>query len=157
MPTRNLTNDASWDAVLRMDGSPEGGPLASNRPLVDLVRWCTTNTVRGLAGDRLTVIESLIESVRRTRWEFPDGVTEVEFHVLGVGGKQRPDLSGRRHLVISPFINEEGLAIVAPSASAIVVSRPDQLELLPTDIVAGLDCRWITSIDLDHDSPNAWR
>jgi len=62
---RNLTNDASWDALLRLDGAPEGGPLASNRPLADLVRWCTANAVRRLDDTRLSSIESLVESVRR--------------------------------------------------------------------------------------------
>lgn len=155
VPTRNLTNDASWDAVLRLDGAPEGGPLASNRPLADLVRWCTANAVRGLDDARLLAIESLAESVRRTRWEFPDGVNDIEFHVFGVAGKHLPDFSGRRHLVISPFVNAAGLDIVAPGDHAIVVSRPEQLELLPSKTVQDLDCRWITSIDLDHDDISA--
>ena len=155
VPTRNLTNDASWDAVLRLDGTPDGGPLASNRPLADLVRWCTSHAVRDLEGARLVAIESLVESVRRTRWEFPDGVNEIEFHVLGVAGKHLPDFSGRRQLVISPFVNTEGLDIVAPSDQVIVVSRPDELELLPSETVDTLDCRWITSIDLDHADASA--
>lgn len=155
VPTRNLTNDASWDAVLRLDGAPEGGPLASNRPLADLVRWCTANAVRRPDDARLSRIESLVESVRRTRWEFPDGVNDIEFHVLGVAGKHLPDFSGRRHLVVSPFVNAAGLEIVAPSEHAIVVSRPEQLELLPSKTVQDLDCRWITSIDLDHDDASA--
>ena len=139
VPTRNLTNDASWDAVLRLDGAPEGGPLASNRPLADLGRWCTTNAVRRMDDARLSSIESLVETVRRTRWEFPDGVNDIEFHVLGVAGKHLPDFSGRRHLVVSPFVNAAGLAIVAPSDHAIVVSRPEQLELLPSKTVQDLD------------------
>jgi hypothetical protein len=155
IPTRNLTNDASWDAVLRLDGSPEGGPLASNRPLADLVRWCMSNTVRGLETARRLAIESLVESVRRTRWEFPGGVNDIEFHVFGLAGKHLPDFSGRRHLIISPFVNASGLDIVAPSDRAIVVSRPDQLELLPSETVHSLDCRWITSIDLDHADTSA--
>jgi hypothetical protein len=151
VPTRNLTNDASWDAVLRMDGTPDGGPLASNRPLADLIRWCTANTVRGLADDRRERIESLVESVRRARWELPDGVTDIEFHLLGVSGRHMPDFSGRRTLVMSPFINAEGLALVAPTDQITVISRPDQLELLPTDVVEELDCRWIASVDVNRD------
>jgi hypothetical protein len=155
VPTRNLTNDASWDAVLRLDGSPEGGPLASNRPLADLVRWCTANTLHTLDDARLDGINSLVESVRRTRWDLPTGVNDIEFHAIGVGGRNVPDFSGRRHLVISPFVNAAGLGAVAPSDRPIVVSRPDQLELLPSDTVHDLDCRWITSIDLDHDDASA--
>lgn len=151
VPTRNLTNDVSWDAVLRLDGVPAGGPLSSNRPLVDLVRWCVEHTTIRVTEARSAGIESMLESVRRTRWEFPDGVNDIVFHALGVAGRSRSDFSGRRQLVISPFVNEEGLAIVAPSEEAIVVARPEQLDLLPADLLGALDCRWITSVGGDDD------
>ena len=48
VPTRNLTNDASWDAVLRLDGSPAGGPSSANRPLADLIKWCMEHGTRPL-------------------------------------------------------------------------------------------------------------
>ena len=145
VPTRNLTNDVSWDAVLRLDGTPVGGRDAANRPLADLIQWCCSNTPRGVSPDRLEGIESLIESVRRTAWEFPDGVNEIIFHAMGIRGSQRPDFTGSRHLVISPFVNADGLDIVAPSDDPVVISRPEQLELLPTDALAGLDCRWFAT------------
>ena len=159
VPTRNLTNDVSWDAVLRLDGTPVGGRDAANRPLADLIRWCCSNTPRGVSPDRLEEIESLIESVRRTEWEFPDGVNEIIFHALGIRGSQRPDFTGSRHLVISPFVNADGLAIVAPSGDPVVISRPEQLELLPADALAGLDCRWFATPTIDGEgeeqpSPN---
>ncbi len=31
-------------------------------------------------------------------------MNDIEFHVLGVAGKHLPDFSGRRHLVVSPFL-----------------------------------------------------
>lgn len=151
VPTRNLTNDASWDAVLRLDGTPVGGPDSANKPLADLVRWCCSNTPRGIEPDRLGGIESLVESVRRTVWEYPDGVNEMVFHVLGLAGRKRPDFTGNRHLVISPFVTLEGLAAVAPSTSPVVVSRPDQLEMLPADAVASLDCRWFATPTMGDD------
>lgn len=151
VPTRNLTNDASWDAVLRLDGTPEGGPLAKNRPLVDLVSWCMEHTTLEIDANRRAGIESLSETVRRTRWESPEGVNDIVFHALGLSRRPRPDFSGRRHLVISPYVNADGLAIVAPSPNAVVVARPDQLELLPTELVEGIDCRWITSVGGDDD------
>ena len=151
VPTRNLTNDAGWDAVLRLDGVPTGGPLSSNRPLVDLVRWSVGHTTVPVAEPRRAAIESMLESVRRTRWEFPEGVNDIVFHALGVARGSRPDFSGRRHLVVSPFVNEQGLALVAPSQKAIVVARPEQLDLLPTDILSALDCRSITSVGGDDD------
>lgn len=152
VPTRNLTNDASWDAVLRLDGTPTGGPDSANKPLADLVRWCCSNTPRGIDPSRLRSIESLVESVRRTEWEYPDGVNEMVFHALGVAGRKRPDFTGYRHLVISPFLNTEGLEIVAPSESPVVVSRPEQMELLPAAVIDGLDCRWFATPTVDDDA-----
>ncbi|HMR94121.1 MAG TPA: phospholipase D family protein [Microthrixaceae bacterium] len=137
--------------MLRLDGRPAGGPDAANKPLVDLVRWCCSNTPRGIEPTRLTGIESLVESVRRTEWEYPDGVNEMIFHALGVAGRKPPDFTGNRHLVISPFVNAEGLDTVAPSANPVVISRPEQLELLPTDVVAGLDCRWFATPTIGDD------
>jgi hypothetical protein len=152
VPTRNLTNDASWDAVLRLDGTPDGGPLASNRPLVNLVRWCTEHTILKIDADRRAGIDSLLETVRRTRWELPEGVHDVTFHTLGLTRRpRRPDFSGRRHLVISPFVNANGLAVVAPSTDVVVIARPQQLDLLPTEVVRGMDCRWITSTGGEED------
>src|SRR5439155_2651146 len=116
-----------------------------------LVRWCLAHATIPVAAERGARIESLLESVRRTRWEFPDGVSDVMFHALGVAGRKVPDFSGRRQLVISPFVNEEGLAIVAPSDNAVLVARPEQLDLLPSTVLAGIDCRWITSVGGDDD------
>ena len=155
VPTRNLTNDVSWDAVLRLDGAPEGGPLASNRPLVDLVRWCLDHSTQPVTDDRQSRIKAMLESVRRTRWEFPAGVNDVVFHALGVAGRARPDFSGRRHLVISPFVNEEGLDVVAPSDDVVVIARPDQLDLLSASLLTELDARWITSVGGDDDQTSS--
>jgi hypothetical protein len=151
VPTRNLTSEASWDAVLRLDGTVDGVPKSSNRPLVDLVRWCTGHTTIPLDSTRQAGIDSLLEAVRRTRWELPEGVGEVIFHALGLGGRTRPDFSGRRQLVISPFVNADGLRIVAPTPNAIVVARAEQLGMLPVELVKKLDCRCITSVGGDED------
>jgi hypothetical protein len=157
VPTRNLTNDASWDAVLRLDGEVAGGPKASNRALAELLRWCVDHTVFAMDRARMSAIDGLVESVRRVDWEFPDGVNELGFHVLGVGRRDVPDFSGRRHLVISPFVNDTGIQLVAPSDDVVVVSRPDELETLSSELLTDLDCRSIASMgaataDEEHDN-----
>jgi hypothetical protein len=153
VPTRNLTNDSSWDAVLRLDGEASGGPAAANRPVADLLRWCLANAVREIDTGRRRAIESLVESVRRGWWDVPDGVTDLVFHALGVPGSTLPDFSGRRTLVISPFVNSAGIEHVAPNEGAEVtlVSRPEQMEMLDPATLEWLDCRWIASVDLDRD------
>jgi hypothetical protein len=146
VPTRNLTNDASWDAVLRLDGSIAGGARSANRPLAELLRWCTGNVVTPLPPARASEVASLVESVRRADWEHPEGVNELIFHCMGVGGRARPDYRGRRHLVLSPFVNDDGLDVVAPSDDVVLVSRPEQLELLDPEVLADIDCRWVASM-----------
>jgi hypothetical protein len=155
VPTRNLTNDASWDAVLRLDGSPAGGPVSANRPVADLILWCMDHGVRQLSAERRMGLESLIESVRRTRWEYPKDVQEIFFHTLGISRVAPPDFAGRRHLVISPFVTEGGLRIVAPSGGAVVISRPDQLEQLTPEAVQDFDCRVMTSVSADTEAAEA--
>src|ERR1035441_10677015 len=154
-PTRNLTNDASWDAVLRLDGVPSGGPVSANRPVADLIRWCMEHGVRSLRAERRAGLEGLVESVRRTHWDYPKDVQEIFFHALGVSTRTAPDFAGRRHLVISPFVTEGGLAIVAPSAGAVVISRPEQLEKLAPEVVDEIDCRVMTSVSADTDAHDA--
>jgi len=146
VPTRNLTNDASWDAVLRLDGTAAGGPKASNRPLADLVRWCTDNTVGTLSPERAEAVISLVDSVRRAEWEFPDGVSEIALHALGVGRGATPDFSGRRHLLIAPFLNDAGVALTGPSDDVVLVSRPEQMEHLDPDLLQAVDCRSVASM-----------
>ena len=149
VPTRNLTNDASWDAVLRLDGEPTGGPKAANRPIADLVRWCMTNTSQRIDRTRRASLDALVESLRRTTWDHPDGVTEIQFHALGIGRSALPDFRGNRHLVVSPFVNDDGIEFVAPSEDVTLISRPEQMELLSTELLERIDCRWFATLDFE--------
>lgn len=138
--TRNLTGDRSWDAVISLDG--EQGPRREpgNQPLSDLVlalpRLCTLP----LSDDRRQRVEALAGEVRRAVWEFPDDAKEVSFHALGVTKRPTlPDFSGYRRLVVSPFVDDAGLAIVSPPTrdGGFLVSRPehlDRLSELPHDL-----------------------
>lgn len=134
--SRNLTADRSWDTCLRLDGWPGTRPLASNKPLADLLRYLPGQCVGPLADDRRQRLEQLAEDVRRILWEPPEGVRDIHFHALGIPGQRRPDFSGTRHLVIAPFCNAAGLSLVAPanSAAATVVSRQEDLDRLPPEV-----------------------
>jgi hypothetical protein len=148
--TRNLTDDVSWDAVVRLDGRPGTRPYAVNRPLVDLVAALPSLAVRPLASERRAGIEDLAEELRRVDWEFPAGVTELGFHVLGLRrmrgeGPLAASLAGRRHLVISPFLDEVGVArATAGSTDITVVSRAEEFESLSPITLSGLECRVVS-------------
>lgn len=130
--TRNLTEDHSWDLVLRLDGTLSGGPRAGNRPLSDLIRSLPMMAVQPLARPRVERIEQLAEDVRRVEWERPPDVKDIAFHVYGIGRNPKPDFSGYRHLVVAPFLNDRGLRTVAPAGGTdvTVVSRVEELERL---------------------------
>lgn len=102
--TRNLTNDRAWDAVVRLDATLGSRPHAKNRPLADFTRSLPGRSALPVDPARRAAIEALADDVRRLEWEHPDDVNELTVHVLGIPGAPRPDFSGYRHLVISPFV-----------------------------------------------------
>jgi len=157
--TRNLTSDDSWDVGLRLDGQETGGPKADNRPLADLVRALPGMAVHAPEPGRWDRINALAESARRAIWDLPDSVTRPpKFWVFGLpGAVPRPDFSGYRNLVIAPFLNEDGLKVVAPSedAEVTVVSRVEELDRLDPAAVPGLRDTRIVSAAADLDDPDA--
>src|SRR5690606_836589 len=135
--TRNLTLDRSHDIILRLDGERVGRRLAANRPLAELIRTLPNLTVKPLPHQRESRLEELAGQIRRVEWDRPDHVNEVLFHVLGLPGfRARPDFSGYRHLVVSPFCTNGGLGYVAPdSPDVTVVSRSMELDRLSSETV----------------------
>ncbi len=154
--TRNLTNDASWDVALRLDGS-FGKRNTANRPLRDFIAALPALAVHKLTAERAEAIRELAESAMTVAWEVPDGITyEPTFWPLGIGARnQLPDFGGYRHLVVAPFLNEEGLAIVASGSKSkvSVVSRVEDLDRLPAEVLAGLASTHIVNAAADLDDP----
>jgi hypothetical protein len=151
--TRNITNDVSWDAFVRLDGWAGGRrPLASNRPLYDLVDALQAMAVRNLPSERADRITNLAKELRRVEWAPPDGMREVTFHALGLRrGRSRPEvldvLEGRQHLVVSPFLDDEGVAAATSGGQrSTLVSRPEALDRLDPSTLDGLDCRVISPL-----------
>ncbi|MFW6600045.1 phospholipase D family protein [Propionibacteriaceae bacterium Y2011] len=129
--TRNLTHDHSWDISLCLDGQRASGRKASNRPLADLIRALPGMSRTPLPADRQARIEGLSEDVRRIEWELPEDVSEMAFHTFGITNSSGPDFSGRRHLVVSPFVTDDGLAHVTVGSSDVsVVSRIEAMDRL---------------------------
>ncbi len=58
----------------------------------------------------------------------PEGVNDVRFWAYGIGRLRRPDFSGYRHLVMSPFLTEGGLGPFAGSPELTVISRSEELD-----------------------------
>jgi hypothetical protein len=137
--TRNLTSAHAWDAVVSLDGRQGSRIDAANQPLSDFVTALPGLCTTPLDETRRERVVGLAREVRRAVWERPDDVKAHAFHALGITPRAPvPDYSGYRRLVVSPFVDDRGLAVVSPGSrnGAILVARPehlDRLEAVPED------------------------
>ncbi len=139
--TRNLTLDRGWDLVLRLDDDPSTRRRnRDNDQLVRLLEALPRMVTTSLPSQRVDAVNTLADELRYVTWEAPDGVNEVRFWSFGIGRLARPDMSGYRQLVMSPFVTEGGLAPFVEGASELtVVSRSDELDWLDPKIVEDVD------------------
>lgn len=135
--SRNLTADRSWDVIVRLDGHPAApGKLrdaaAINRPLVDLLRSLADRTVHPIPPARRARIDELAARWRGIVWDLPDPMRAVAFHAFGVGAPPELDLHGKRALIISPFLSDEGVGALRTRirAETHLVSRAESLDRL---------------------------
>src|SRR6266545_1863717 len=145
--TRNLTLDRGWDLVLRLDDDETRRRNRNNDQLVALLESLPSMATTALPAERADVVLDLAEQLRYVHWEHPDHVNEVRFWAYGVGRRRRPDFSGYRHLVVSPFLTEGGLDVVLEGAATddiTVVSRSDELDRLPP---AAVDATIVYALD----------
>ncbi len=147
--SRNITHDPTWDISVRLDSARvHDRPRTESRGLTDLLRWVTDHTVHALAQTRRERVLALADESRFIEWERPEAVDELSIHLLGPR-RPSPDFTGRRHLVVAPFVDDAGLRLVAPDSPAVLVSRPETLAGLES--IADLDVRVIRP-DADLDS-----
>ena len=148
--SRNLTDDRSWDVLVRLDGSVAPTLRRAvakdvNAPLVELLRRLPRLAVHALPDVRRATISDLASRIATVEWERPPGLDEVSFHVLGIPGGTFPELRGKRALIISPFVTDAGLARLRADirTDTHLVSRADSLDrLAPTS----LDSRLHTAV-----------
>lgn len=107
--SRNLTFSRAWDSLLALDGilQPDRkSAIGRNRGLVDFVRSLpgfAGRTVSPVVAKRIVTLSGELE---RTEFDLPDGMTDLRFWPLGIGGKKQDPLNGagERLLVVSPFV-----------------------------------------------------
>jgi hypothetical protein len=141
--SRNLTKDRSWDVALNLDGWITTRPDATNKPLADLLRYLASATPTSLKAARQNRLTELAETIRYAEWDFPPDVTDLDFHVFGLPSRPqpKPDFSGYKHLLVSPFLQDDGIERLASTSrdSLSVVSRQESLD--------GLTSKWADWID----------
>ena len=128
--SRNLTFDASWDTVVRLDEATDAaGALLG--AVGELFEGLLGNVVSTVSTDHRDRVLSLSASLETTRFALPVGVDDLRTHVLGLSRKPSP-LPGAvdRSLIISPFVSDDFFTRVRPAPVGELVSRPESLDLL---------------------------
>lgn len=134
--SRNLTADRSWDVIVRLDGEPADEADPVNDPLVALVEALPGMAIVPVRSARVRRISALANRLRHVAWESPSEAVLRALHVYGVPATTPPPASqlfdGKRHLVISPFLSDDGIGavVVSRSREAHVLSRRESIEQL---------------------------
>jgi hypothetical protein len=129
--SRNLTFDASWDTLVRLDESVSGRGVDLG-VLGDLFEglMSTASTV-GISPDHAQRVTSLSSALRAASFALPRGVDEIHLYVLGLTRTPSPlPLDADRSLIISPFLGGDFFTRVRPASVDELVSRAESLDLL---------------------------
>ncbi|MGV9802008.1 phospholipase D family protein [Mycobacterium sp. NPDC003449] len=143
--SRNLTNDRSWDLVVRLDGLATEKLTEQSAPLAAFVRALPAMAVQPLAPSRVARNAALADAVATVEWERPTDVRSLRFHPFGVPEiPTRPAhelFSGVRHGIISPFVSDDGIARILPPQSNVttVLARREQLDRLSTATLSRIE------------------
>ncbi|MGV0731532.1 phospholipase D family protein [Mycolicibacter sinensis] len=156
--SRNLTNDRSWDLVVRLDGEATGEPTKQSAPLSAFLRALPDMGVQPIAPHRAARIEQLADAVGTVQWELPGDARSLRFHPYGIPGLQPEPLStlfdGTRHAIISPFISDDGVRRLIPSRSGsiTILSRREQLDRLSADTLKRVEALILDDAANDEDT-----
>ena len=128
--SRNLTFDASWDTVVRLDETTNASGAVLG-PVGELFEGLLGAAVGTVATDHTDRVRSLSAALGTTRFALPEGVDDVRTHVLGLSHTPSPlPAAAERSLIIAPFVSDDFFTSVRPAPLDELVSRPESLDLL---------------------------
>ena len=137
--SRNLTFDASWDTLVRLD---EATDAAGSRlgPVGELFEGLLSAAVGIVSTDHQQRVHSLSAALQTARFALPAGVDHLQTHVLGLTRTPSPlPASAERALIISPFVSDNFFTSVHPARVDELVSRPESLDRLRPDVLDQVD------------------
>ncbi len=159
--SRNLTNDRSWDLVVRLDGIAVDESTEQSAPLGAFVRALPAMSVQPVPADRAARITQLADALARVEWECPSDVRSLRFHPYGIPGVTPKPLhelfDGNRHGIISPFLSDEGIRRIVPaqSHSIAVLARREQLDRLDSRTLERIEALVLDDAANDDDIASA--
>ena len=126
--SRNLTFDASWDIVVRLDEvTDETGALLA--PVGELFEGLLDGSVGTVSADHQNRVRSLSSVLQTTRFAMPDGVDNLRIHVLGLTGTPLSlPATAKRSMIISPFVSDDFFMDVHPVPIDELISRTESLD-----------------------------
>ena len=152
--SRNLTFDASWDAVLRLDESPGPGG-ARLEPIGELFEGLLHAAVGEVGEAHRERVQSLAAALQTATFALPEGVDDLRVHVLGLDSRPSPPTDSplpdhaERSLVISPFVSDGFFNTVHPHPITELVSLEAWLDSLKPAALANV----ATTYTFDDGSP----
>jgi hypothetical protein len=128
--SRNLTFDASWDTVVRLDEATTGKRVALSE-IGGLFDGLIAQAQIPIASDHLDRVQSLVAALHTAKFALPAGVDDIRAHVLGLATTDSPlPPSADRSLIISPFVNDRFFTHIHRPPVDELVSRPEWLDQL---------------------------
>jgi hypothetical protein len=143
--SRNLTYDASWDTMLRLDGvlgtavDPKSGSRLG-RFVEGLIEAAEASPL-GLDNERRSALTAMASECRRLALKLPDGVEECSLWPLGFDDTSASDVFAfrrNRTLVVSPFVTKGLVDELGLGLDDILVSRQEELAGLDEDLRDGI-------------------
>ncbi|WP_210604612.1 phospholipase D family protein [Brevibacterium oceani] len=165
--SRNLTFDNSWDTIVRLDSVRlRGRGISANNDLSSFIAELPELCKTPLETTRSQRIAELADQARYIEWEPPEQVDGLSFHHLRPARRKRLDFDGRRHLIVSPFINDafftsERLGSIGKNRNITVLSRVEELDKLSEKTAGRVDSYFIDTMSAldttDEDSSQLGR
>ncbi|MDR6609029.1 phospholipase D family protein [Pseudomonas synxantha] len=156
--SRNLTDDASWDLSLRLDGRVSKKRNTQNKPLVSFINSLSELSIRKVPAARTDNLQTLASDAHHAEWELPDAFERLNFHALGLGKKPtiwipRPAPNERWDElgIISPFVTAPAIEALTKStdSTTFLISRPEELDRLPNKNSAYFGEDWVLNDQVD--------
>ena len=123
--SRNLTFDASWDALVRLDETSAADGV-SLEPVGDLFGGLLEYAVGEVGEVHRNRVRSLADALGAARFALPGGAQELRTHVLGLTQRSSPlPDAAERSLIISPFVSDDFFTRVHPRPVDEPVSTPE--------------------------------